>query len=228
MEGCLVVVEKKGDGDSGHVVYLETLRHNTITKYDEGKSDRDSEKLRVEDGHPLLYVEPKGHGILALTSEKQTAGKDVLIYSFKGRADDPQKIEGSEIGFELLPIRTTLWARARDGVDATYGQVEDFGEIAIKVKQAENSENEWRTPLRKIGIAFVGKVGGINMARPPWGWFDRSRREETLGVWYFDPAQTIKRDFKLDESFSTAYVRVPFWANGGKASTEKSARVRKR
>lgn len=228
MEGCLVVVAKKGDGDSGQVVYLETLRHNTITKYEVGKSERDSEKLRVEDGHPLLYVEPKGHGILALTNEKQTAGKDVLIYSFKGRADDPEKIEGSEIGFELLPIRTTLWARARDGVDATYGQVEDFGEIAIKLKQAGNSENEWRTPLRKIGIAFVGKVGGINMARPPWGWFDRSRRAETLGVWYFDPAETIKRDFKLDESFSTAYVRVPFWANGGKASSEKSARVGKR
>jgi len=35
-----------------------------------------------------------------------------------------------------------------------------------------------------------------------------------LGIWFFDPAMIIKRDFALDGTFSTTYVRVPWWAAG--------------
>jgi hypothetical protein len=52
----------------------------------------------------------------------------------------------------------------------------------------------------------------MNMARPPWSWFDKSHRGDPLGSWFFDPARIIKRDFNLDESFSTAYLHLPFWA----------------
>jgi len=212
MEGCLVVVEKSGkDSDAGTVVFLETLRHNTISKYSVQNSEKESNALRLQDDRPLLYIEPKGHGILALTSDKQTAKKDVLVYEYAGRADNPEKVEGNSIGYELIPVRTTLWPKAQTAVNITYAQTQDFGEVTINV-QSGDQQTEVKTPLRKIGVAFAGKVGGINMARPPWGWFDRSRREETLGLWYFNPAATIKRDFKLDESFSTAYVQRPFWA----------------
>lgn len=63
-----------------------------------------------------------------------------------------------------------------------------------------------------LGSAFFGKAGGVNMARPPWGWFDNNHRTDPLGLWFFDPAKVVKRDFHLGESFSTAYVRLPFWA----------------
>jgi hypothetical protein len=212
MEGCLVVVEKSGkDSDAGNVIFLETLRHNTISKYSVQNSQKESDALRLQDDRPLLYIEPKGHGILPLTSDKQTAKKDVLVYEYAGRADNPEKVEGNSIGYELVPVRTTLWPKAQSAVNITYAQTQDFGEVTINV-QSGDRETVVKTPLRKIGVAFAGKVGGINMARPPWGWFDRSRREETLGLWYFNPAATIKRDFKLDESFSTAYVQRPFWA----------------
>jgi hypothetical protein len=168
-----------------------------------------------------LYVEPKGHGILALNDEKQTTRKDALIYKFTGHADDPEGVEGTTIGYELLPISRTLWPRALDGETATYAEVQDFGDVAIRVRRADADDTELKVRLHKIGVAFAGKVGGINMARPPWGWFDRSRREETLGFWYFDPAKTIKRDFRLDEAFSTSYLQTPFWAM--KATTEKTA-----
>lgn len=216
MEGCLVVVARNAaDADAGNVVFLETLRHNTISKYRVQNSEKESDTLRMQDGRPLLYIEPKGHGIVALTNDKQTAKNDVIVYKYAGRADDPDKVKGDSIGFELLPLKTTLWSRARAGVGVTFGQAHDFGDVTIKLQTGEH-ETELKTQLRKIGVAFVGNVGGINMARPPWGWFDRSRREETLGVWFFDPAGTIKRDFKLDESFSTAYLQKPFWATDAK------------
>jgi hypothetical protein len=226
MEGCLVVVARNGtDIDRAKVVFLETLRHNTIAKYAVGTSGENvNEGLRIQEGRPLLYIEPKGHGILALATDKQNLNRDMLIYECTGQAADPEKVEGRSIGYELLPLQTTLWPRARQGVNATYGQTQDYGEVTIKLSQAGGSETQLKTQLRQIGVAFVGKVGGLNMARPPWGWFDRSRREETLGLWFFDPAATIKRDFRLDEGFSTAYLRVPFWAVAGEAPTGKSAR----
>jgi len=216
-EGCLVVVAK---GDAvDHVVYLETLRHNTIDHYAAETSEKKSQEMRIEDGHTFLYVEPKGHGILPLTNERQTANKQIVIYEVGSRAEDPEKADGEKVKYELLPLQT-LWARAHGGVNVTYGETQDFGNVTIKVR-SKDSATELKTDLENIGIAFTGKVGGINMARPPWGWFDRSRREQTLGLWFFDPATTIKRDFRLTDSFSTTYLEVPFWATG-KASVVKS------
>ncbi len=34
------------------------------------------------------------------------------------------------------------------------------------------------------------------MARPPWSWFDKNSRDQSLGLWFFDPATIIKRDFQ--------------------------------
>ena len=222
MEGCLVAVEKNGsDIARAVVVFLETLKHNTIAKYRIQNAEKESETLTLDHGRPLLYVEPKGHGILALNNARQNTRKDVLIYKFTGHADDPERVEGTTIGYELVPISSTLWPRALAGENVTYAEVQDFADVTIRVRRADAGDTELKVPLHKIGVAFAGKVGGINMARPPWGWFDRSRREETLGVWYFDPATTIKRDFKLDETFSTSYLQTPFWAM--KATTEKTA-----
>lgn len=213
MEGCLVVVAKNGnDLNRARAVFVETLRHNTLTKYAAGETaEKDSKNFRTADERPLLYVEPKGHGIEAFTGEKQIASKNVIIYKVASQAGNPEKGEAESVGYELLPLQTTLWARARQGVNATYGEVHDYGEVTIKVQSGARA-SELKTQLPKIGIAFVGKVGGLNMARPPWGWFDRGNREGTLGLWFFDPAATIKRDFHLDETFSTVYLHSPFWA----------------
>ena len=213
IEGCLVAVAKNGnDLNRAKAVFVETLRHNTFAKYAASEtSENDAKGFRTADERPLLYIEPKGHGLEAFTGEKQIANKDVLIYKFTGRAGDPEKVEGDSVEYELAPLQTTLWLRARQGVNATYAETHDFGEVTIKL-QSGPSVSELKTQLPKIGIALVGKIGGLNMARPPWGWFDRGDREGTLGLWFFDPAAIIKRDFHLEESFSTAYLRKPFWA----------------
>jgi len=60
----------------------------------------------------------------------------------------------------------------------------------------------------RVGTAFRGKVGGENLARAPWGWFDAKDKDQPLGQWFFDPARTIRRDFALGDAFSTAYLSV--------------------
>ena len=101
-----------------------------------------------------------------------------------------------------------------DGISATYGAAYDYGKLTINILQPNGQAAGIRVNVGKAGSAFRGNVGGRNMAKPPWAWTDGNNRNEPLGLWFFDPARIITRDFKLDESFSTTYVRFPFWAAG--------------
>ena len=61
-----------------------------------------------------------------------------------------------------------------------------------------------------MGSALNGVVGAANMSRPPWGWFDGQDRARPLGEWFLQPAEIIRRRWKLPESFSTTYTYHPF------------------
>ena len=212
MEGCLVVVAKNGTA-ANSVAYVESLHHNVFLPYLAGESS--TQNFRSEGGHPLLYVEPKGHGIEAYTGDGKQTGREILIYRYTGKAEDPEKQKSGTVGYELLPIQTTLWPKARLGTKSeaqTYGVTHDYSLISIDVVQPNGSISLRKIKVGGVGSAFLGKSGGVNMARPPWGWFDINHRADPLGLWFFDPARIIKRDFNLGESFSTAYVRLPFWA----------------
>ncbi len=219
MEGALVVVAKKGkDLDRARVVFVETLHHNDFSPYLAGESAPKGFGIyKTEEQRVLLYVEPKGHGIEAYSGDvKQRAEKEFLIYKFAGKAEDPDNQKDGSVGYELLPIQTTLWPRARAHTTdqgATYATVHDYGQIAINLGQPKKRMEIKKIKVGALGSTFSGDSGGLNMARPPWAWFDKGRRGDPLGLWFFDPARIIKRDFKLDESFSTAYVRLPFWAS---------------
>jgi hypothetical protein len=213
MEGALVVIEKNADPSRSRPVFVETLQHNNFNTYIEPEAKGSFQKFKAEAGRVLLYVEPKGHGVHAYTGEKQT-GRKLLIYRYTGKADDPEKVKKGPVGYELLPIATTLWQRAtaasKDKPTA-FGASHDFGEITISLIQAGGVASK-KINLGALGSAFLGDSGGLNMARPPWGWFDQNRRQDPLGLWFFDPATVVKRDFKLPDSFPTAYTRPPFWA----------------
>jgi hypothetical protein len=221
MEGALVVVKKDGSAlNEARVVFVEALHHNNFGRYETGER---SPIVRLEDQRPVLYIEPKGHGIEAFTGDKkQVAKKDFLRYVFDGRAVDPAKEDkvcrdlettpcDKSVGYDLVSL-STLWSKAKGETNSTFGVTFDYGEIKISTSLNGNSSAEKAIKLGKVGCAFLGSVGGVNMARPPWGWFDRDERDVPLGQWFFDPATTVKRDFKLDSSFSTSYVRLPFWA----------------
>jgi hypothetical protein len=223
MEGCLVVAAKSGeDPTRARVVYVETLGHDRFQKY---TADSDAapgfKRFASEGGRPLLYVEPKGHGVSAYGEERRAkdstdAGSDdsgarrVLVYRYEGRAGDAESAgERGEVGYDLLPLYTTLWPRARRGANETFGVARDFGTLSASAFVGGKASSR-RITLGKLGAAFRGRIGAANAARPPWGWFDRTERDVTPGSWFFDPAATIKRDFKAGEDFSLAYTHAPF------------------
>lgn len=217
MEGSLLVIEKHGtDLDSARVVFVETLHHNNFLLYLPGESPTQRfGSLRVDGRHVLLYIEPKGHGIEAYSGdEKQIAGKKFLVYKFTGTPEDPEQQKDSQVGYDLLPLKNTIWSKARSGnSNITFGSSHDYGQIMISMAQANGAATARKVTVGKTGVAFLGKAGGVNMARAPWAWFDKDARDQPLGRWFFDPAAIIKRDFNLGESFSTAYTRLPFWAS---------------
>jgi len=220
MEGVLVVVAKKGnDLSRARTAFVETFHHNDFSPYLPGESaPKGFGTFKAEQQRALLYIEPKGHGIEAYSGdEKQTAKKNFLIYKYKGKAEDPEKQTDGSVGYELLPIQTTLWARARarkNEKDPTYGAAHDYGLLSLDVLQKNGKAGPQKIKVGAIGSTFVGDSGGVNMAHPPWAWYDRNHRDDPLGLWFFDPARVIKRDFKLDEAISTVYVHLPFWAAG--------------
>lgn len=201
------------DLNRARVVYVETLAHNKFNKSVARDSPlRKYPQLNLEGQRPRLYVEPKGHGIEAyLTDGKQTSGNRILAYSFQNQADDPEaKSSTGTVGYQLLPLSTTLWARAQKGKNETYGTAHDYGTININVVQQGGDVKVQKFTIGKLGSAFRGKVRAPNVARPPWAWIDVRESRQSLGSWFFDPAQLIKRHFALGDNFSTAYLSQPF------------------
>ncbi|MGB7923588.1 MAG: hypothetical protein WCF57_10120 [Pyrinomonadaceae bacterium] len=215
MEGCLVVVAKNG-GETARssVTAVETLAHSRFLKYSpDDSSVKGLNRVWLDDQRPLLYIEPKGHGIKAYEeTEKTSTRRDMLVYRFAGKADDPEKQtqHNAVIGYELLSMYDTLWPRAREGVNETYGTVYDYAPFKVDVASKPGQKTSRQIKLGRLGVAFSGKVGAQNIARPPWGWFERTDREKVPGPWFFDPAALIKQRFKLGDNFSTAYVHAPF------------------
>jgi GNAT superfamily N-acetyltransferase len=233
MEGCLVVASKSGEDPArARVVYVETLGHDRFQRYAaEGADAPDFKRFTSEGNRPLLYVEPKGHGVSAYDDErraKDSSSKDSskaqaedaggarerksLVYRYAGRAGDAEGAgAGGEVGYELLSLYTTLWPRARRGANETFGVAQDFGALSsVAFVDGGSKASSRRVTLGKLGAAFLGKVGAPNAARPPWGWFDRTERDVTPGSWFFDPAATVKRDFRAGDDFSLAYTHAPF------------------
>ena len=234
MEGCLVVAAKSGEDLSpaliveylsrARIVYVETLGHDRFQKYAaEGAGASNFKRFATEDRRPVLYVEPKGHGVSAYDDKEQGARpigaaryerlgrtRNMLAYYYAGGAGDPALSGfGGEVNYDLLPLYTTLWPRARRGANETFGVARDFGVLSASAS-ANGKALSRRFKLGKLGSAFRGKVGAPNAARPPWGWFDRTERGAPAGSWFFDPAATVKRDFKAGEDFSLAYTHAPF------------------
>ncbi|MBX7221276.1 MAG: hypothetical protein K1Y36_15110 [Blastocatellia bacterium] len=204
LEGCLLVIEKSGnDPQKGKLVYFETLAHNKFNQY-RPNPDTDG-------NNALLYVEPKGHGIYSYEDGKRQAknqSKGEMRYEYRGRAEDPEKNTTGTVGYDLIPMVSTLWVKAQGSPNETYGIENDYQSLQLEVvKPRKIRAQEIKVGL--VGNAFRGDVGGKNMARPPWGWFSSAERDRPLGEWFFDPAKVVKRHYNLPDTFSLAYLHHP-------------------
>jgi len=74
LEGCLVVAEKRGPRlEDAEVTIVETLAHNRYLKHQRDATlAKDVGFFRQEGQQPLIYIEPKGHGMEAYDDQDRT------------------------------------------------------------------------------------------------------------------------------------------------------------
>ncbi len=217
MEGALVVVEKaRGLFGSTRVAYVETLAHNQFLQYPVERrlfGGVRSDSIRVEDEHAVLYIEPKGHGIEAYHGGDQLDDDDVdgfVVYQYTGQAEEPTGLGPQEhAGYDLVSLTETLWHYAKQQNAAIYDGSFDYHDWSVQVQDADGSVRPHDVTLGEVGSLLRGVVGGANMARPPWGWYDQDEEGQRQGSWFLTPAETIKGHFGLDDEFSTTYLHHP-------------------
>lgn len=222
MEGALVVARKAGpDPRFADVVRVETLAHNAFLKYTpSGVGPRGVEPVTVRGQSAELFIEPKGHGIEAYRgddAQRRSAEQGFVIYRYDGRAEEPGagrvafgNTRRESVGYDLVPLYSTLWARAHGGANQTFGDDFAYAPLSVRARQRSGDDAALDVAPGALGASFRGAVGGRNMARPPWGWFDSRERERPLGEWFLDPAGVVARHFMPDEPFSFVYLHHPY------------------
>lgn len=216
LEGCLVVAEKRGDDLQRAVLqYVETMAHNRYLKYHTGEArGAIGEGLEMQGQRPLLFVEPKGHGVVSYTGTRgqlKSSINGTLVYSYKEAAENPDKRHGDAVGYDLIAIQETLWLHAQKGESETFAEVIEYQEFKIMMQTLDGKITTIERQPGKIGAAFRGTVGFKNKARPPWGWYDEAEKDRPRGEWFFDPAVVIARHFNLEQRFVQAYTYHPFF-----------------
>ena len=227
MEGVLVVARKEGsDPRFAEVVRVETLAHNAFLKYTPtGDGPRGVERVTLRGQSAELFIEPKGHGIEAYVggdSQRRSAEQGFVIYRYNGRAEEPGlgrvalgNTRRESVGYELVPLYDTLWARAHGGESETFGDDFTYLPLSVRARQRSGDDSAHDVEFGALGASLRGGVGGANMARPPWGWFDSRERERPLGEWFLDPAGVIARHFAPEEPFSLVYIHHPYLGIAG-------------
>lgn len=213
MEGAMVVVRKDGSA-RGTFELLYTEAHNALHIFTNDKTisaasttHLESAPVTWENGsHPELYVESKGHGVCALRyngsehckhpvsgNPPPFPGGDGLVFRYKGVAQTPKSGNDRDVGYALVPLETTLWARRKDICDSgcTFDTTMTF---------------EGQT----VGKAFDGDNHGDDKANPPWAWDDPDDGAVYRGSFFFRPAEMVLTHLKVSGAWSKTYLVNPF------------------
>ena len=215
LEGCLVAVRKLAEKTpAGKVQYVETVAHNRFLKYHvAGIRSEIGDVVDMQGEHPVLFAEPKGHGLSKYTGDQKqlkSSVNKVLIYSYGGRADDPEVRRSNSVSYDLIPIYSTLWEHAQGDENPTYGEKLNYNQFKILRRNVDGTNTTLESAKMVLGSAFRGNVGFKNKARPPWGWVDQTEKDRPAGEWFFDPANVISRHFQLGDNFSVTYIYNPY------------------
>ena len=209
LEGCLVVAAKRGnDLAQAQVQYVEAMAHNAFLKYyAAGTTSTVGDLIELDGLHPRLFIEPKGHGVVRYTGDNTQLNqhvKSVLVYRFTGKAEEPSA-QATTAEYDLVALYDTLWQRAQQGANETFGETLDYQTRVVQRFASDNPTAKVEQTFNQLGSAFLGKVGFKNKARPPWAWYDEAERERPRGEWFFDPAAVIGRHFKMGQEWSGFY-----------------------
>lgn len=200
-EGIILTIRK--GGEFGKLELMETLAHNNTysftnePKLRKGAHNIDG-KIDLYDGHrPMVFLEAGGHGaqgtdgdhsLYSASRQEFKSGTGITLV-YRGAAERPKHANDRLVGYDLIPIESAWWPRAKAGAssrentfDAEY-VYEPFGGRPGAGMRFQGS--------------FYGRKEGANKAKPFWGWHDeRTRRGKILntGQWALDPAYSVTRN----------------------------------
>lgn len=209
MNGIMLIIEKNENNEYGNLILMETfykgkfLHYTRSPKVRPGSESIDGEILFQYEDHPAIFVEPRNHGIFVPSSElfvqkyktinQYLADRKGVIYWYKGEAEEPQNGNEHFVGYELLPLLETLWPlRNQIGNDYPFDKPFTF----------------------LNGCTYGGRFNGDNFIQdrgtPPWAWDEIDDGAVSKGEWFFIPAHTIAKHFKILGEFSLKYIYNPY------------------
>lgn len=193
MESIQMVVRKDGTAH-GQLQAVETLAHSDIHLYRADDSvGRNSLKVeaevRLEEGHPEVYVETYGHGIYG---KRIILVPHVVTYRVGDMAEVPEGLSDEDVAYRLVPIYDTLWQhRDEIGPGLAFDQPFDYrGQI--------------------LAASFDGEDYGLDKANTPWGYNQAIGDTLLRGDWFLDPAKALLYHASFGGEFSTHYVHNPY------------------
>jgi len=219
-EGLILTVRKDGS-EFGKLEVMETLAHNNVYSFvndrriNRGAHNIDGTIDFHDESHPVIYIEPGGHGIHGSRSShsKFDFGSDQfpagtgITFVYKGVAERPKHSNDRLVGYELLPILDEWWSKCVEGEwkDRT------FDEYYVYVPFGNRPAGSGK----RIGSTFLGRKESSNKAKPFWGWHDNATRGKKLlntGQWGLDPAYSVSRNvtFPIGEAPALDYTYNPY------------------
>lgn len=184
LETVQLVVER--DDRDGRLVEVRTKAHHSIT-------DTPASEIASTEGHPVLRVEKRGHGIATCRPGDPACEprEGRIIYKpARSASSPPRDANGQTVHYELLSLRDTLWSRRsrmyrRLWTDGETGPLYYHGKYRGRLGMVMGA-----------AMATSRYVGGV---RPPWALTGSIGKR---GDWFLDPAGA--------RSNSEAYVYNPF------------------
>lgn len=193
LESLQVIVTKDGT-PFGHPIALETLAHSHIMLYTLDHSVkrgmlRARGGAKIEDGHPVVWVETYGHGI---HGDRIGLHPSQVIYHVSDTAEEPESIEDEFVPYLLAPIYDTLWQHQAE----------------VGPGQAFDHPFDYRG--HSLPAAFDGEDYGIDKANTPWGYDQETGDELQRGDFFLDPAWAFSHHATVAGDLALEYIHNPF------------------
>jgi len=198
MESIQLVIVKDGS-PFGHLQAMETLAHGDIYLYVADPTVRAGflkvkGAVQFEGDHPIVYVEPFGHGIYG---HLIILGPWKVVYRVGDEAQVPEGINDDHVTYRLVSIYETLWAHRHE----------------IGKGRAFDRPFNYRGCV--LPATLDGDNFGIDKANTPWGYDQAIGKVLRRGEWFLDPARALAYHASFEGEFSQHYLYNPYLADLG-------------
>jgi len=216
LEGLVVMVKKGIEPiTEDRVEYINIFSHDAFKQFQSENNFTSSFPIfQIENRRPVLYIEPKGHGISPYPMKE-----NIKYIKYEFNENKNQNIAKNTITYDLLPVFDEFWQRAINGNKEMFANFDSFNNFIIEAKVNGQKINIMKN-FGKIGTDFYGDNGVNNAATAPWGWREivyskiygiNLGNDFVIGEWFFNPAKFLKNKYNLSKDISETYLFHPYF-----------------